>query len=135
MKALLVCLVAIAGVGVATAQPQVSALRVATLTQTSSPSFVFKAVEVDGMPNTTVSLKVGAKTTVLKKVVGNASALPASELNPKVKGALAACKSWWAGQGDEFYVVKKGAEYQVYHRTLEEESAPGKFKLLKKIKA
>ena len=52
----------------------------------------------------------------------------------KVEGALLTGASWWAGAGDEFYVMKTSdTELTVYHRGVEEESEPGEYTVLKTV--
>ena len=48
-----------------------------------------------------------------------------------VDDALLTGASWWAGAGDEFYVLQAAAGgLEVYHRVVEEEVEPGEFTLL-----
>lgn len=37
------------------------------------------------------------------------------------RGALAACSGWWAGAGDNLYVVRRGARLDVYRCQVDEE--------------
>lgn len=96
-------------------------------------TFTFKAIGTEETPRSVVSLVVKGKVIRLKTVVGN----PEVQIEPQewAKGAVVACSSWWAGQGDQFFVKRKGKTYRVYHRPLYEESAPGKFKLIKTVRA
>lgn len=95
-------------------------------------TFVFKSSGTEELPRTTVSLKVGKRVVMLKTVTGNPEIV--KESTSWNKGSIASVNSWWAGQGDQFVVHRKGRNVLVYHRTLEEENAPGKFKLIKTIR-
>jgi hypothetical protein len=103
-------------------------------------TFVFKTTvsKQEGMdfPRTIISLKVGAKVYKLKTVTGEANLVDnISAWRPEAKGALTACTSWYAGQGDEFFVKKSGRTYLVYHRGVDSEAETGKFKIIKRIRA
>ena len=52
-----------------------------------------------------------------------------------VEGTLITGASWWAGAGDEFYVMKtSNTELTVFHRGVEEEVEPGEYSVLKTVK-
>ncbi len=48
--------------------------------------------------------------------------------------ALAACFGWWAGAGDNLYVVRRGAQLDVYQQPLDEQSGPFRFCKIKSIR-
>jgi hypothetical protein len=47
--------------------------------------------------------------------------------------ALAACFGWWAGAGDEYYVMRDGNRLAIFHRELSEEAELPRYKLLRRI--
>ena len=46
-------------------------------------------------------------------------------------GALCACSGWWAGGGEDLYVVRRGNRLKVYRRWLDEESGIFPYHLLR----
>jgi len=51
------------------------------------------------------------------------------------KGALLACAGWWAGGGDDFYVVRRGHRLRVYRRYVDEmDNGHQRFRLVKTIR-
>jgi hypothetical protein len=95
-------------------------------------SFVLKSTGTEELPRTTVSIRVGSRVVMLKAVTGNPEVV--TESTSWNKGSILSLNSWWAGQGDQFVVHRKGRNVLVYHRDLQEESEPGKFKLIQTIR-
>lgn len=92
-------------------------------------------VESDENPRAMIYLMVGKKKTKLMVVAGHPDpAMKVSEADWAPKGALLVLYAWWAGGGDQLYVLKKGTSYKVYHRPLDEGSVTGKFRVIKTIK-
>jgi hypothetical protein len=89
----------------------------------------------DGNPNTSVYLVMGgqryfvmrdtAQFSVVERDGYREHGVPAS--------AVAACASWWAGSGEELYVIRRGRQLIVYIRYLDEQSETGRYKRLKVI--
>lgn len=86
-------------------------------------------------PRGKVYLVVGEKRVLVKTVTGGTSGAPDEKPAWVPKNAVAFVSTWYAGQGDQFYALRKGKGYRVYHRGIDEETTPGKFRLVKSVKA
>ena len=88
------------------------------------------------IPHTDVFLRVGTRQVLVMhqaeeefhavaKADYKNSSIPAS--------ALAACSGWWAGAGDNLYVLRRGRSLIVYRKELDEEAPDLPWKRLKVI--
>lgn len=84
------------------------------------------------IPHGKVYVVTANKRTLVKKVVGGGQALT-ERPDWAPTHALAYMSTWYAGQGDQFYAVRKGSSYRVYHREVSEESDPTRFKMIKSV--
>ena len=50
------------------------------------------------------------------------------------RSALAACTGWWAGAGDNLYVVRRGQRLDVYRQEMDEQAGPFPFRKIKSIR-
>lgn len=105
------------------------------------PKFIFKQhpENAEGTPTATVSVVLGKTTVTLAKITGPAEDIVKAEYPSKgiPAKAIAACGAWWAGTGDYFYVIQKGAVYVVYQGWQSEEQTEKGFhwKQVKVLKA
>ena len=76
----------------------------------------------DTSPQTSVSIKIGEELINVATVGGSLVEIPREEYKAShvPARALVACKGWFAGSGDSFYVIKSGTQYRVYQRTEDE---------------
>jgi len=87
-------------------------------------------------PKTSITLVVGHRAfAISREVVGAFHALNAASFREHgvPAEALAACSGWWAGAGDEYYVIRAGSRFAVYHRELSETADIPRYKLLCRI--
>lgn len=89
----------------------------------------------DGNPNTKVFLKVGARRVFILRDTAQFSVLNRKDYSAHdvPSTALAACVSWWAGSGEEMYVIRRGRQLIVYIRYLDEQTETGRYRRLKVI--
>jgi hypothetical protein len=85
------------------------------------------AEDETGTPSGSVHLMArGQKVTVTREAVGGYQVIPREEFTdrkiPKI--ALAACSSWWAGAGEEIFIVRESSKLLVYKRLIEEGLEP-----------
>src|ERR1051326_2461977 len=113
------------------------------LQQKSSPApagvaFQFEEREDgDGNPHTKVFLAVGDRRVLLQETTAKFSVLDKNEY--KSHGvpatAVAACTGWWAGAGEDFYVVRSAGRLIVYTRDLDEQAPASRYRRVKVIPA
>lgn len=100
--------------------------------QTDGVSFEYREREGrDSLPRTDVSLTVhGRRFLIRSNVVGKFRNLERSEYaEHQVPGAaVAAGTGWWAGQGEDIYVVRRGNQLVVYVRELDESAGASKYR-------
>jgi len=99
-----------------------------------TPKFELVTTDQEDMPRTKVYFVLRDRKVLTRTVTGHETK---SDVVPDwaPKSTVAYTSLWWAGQGDQFYVVKKGTAYRIYHRSIDEESKPGKFRLVKSVKS
>jgi hypothetical protein len=86
-------------------------------------SFFFKELpEDEGMPRTTVSVRVGETDYRIADVSGKATLTERDKYaSMGIPGqAIAACESWWAGSGDYFYLTPEGGGTALYQGWVDE---------------
>jgi hypothetical protein len=89
----------------------------------------------DGIPHTKVSLAVGDRRVFLEEVAAKFAVLERRDYKSHgvPASALTACSGWWAGAGEDLYVVRRRGSLVVYSRTLDEQAPVGAYKRLKVI--
>ena len=90
----------------------------------------------EATPRGKVSLSVnGKQTVILAEAVGNYAVIESATYKDKKipAKALTACGGWWAGSGEDFYVLGEKGKLTVYQRTVDEQGGNGKYKLVKTI--
>lgn len=89
----------------------------------------------DGNPNTRVYLIVGRRRFFIMRDTAQFSVLERKDYSSRdvPRTALAACTAWWAGSGEELYVVRRGRQLIVYIRYLDEQTELGRYRRLKTI--
>lgn len=89
----------------------------------------------DGNPNTRVYLVVGGQRYFVMRDTAQFSVVERDKFKEHdvPASAVAACASWWAGSGEELYVIRRGRSLIVYIRYLDEQSDVGRYKRLKVI--
>ena len=89
----------------------------------------------DGNPHTKVFLAVGDRRVLLRETTGKFSALDKSDYKSHhvPAAAVAACTGWWAGSGEDLYVLRRNRSLIVYSRTLDEQAPVGAYRRLKVI--
>ena len=88
------------------------------------------------LPFTTISLVVNGRAThINSKVVASFRALQPSQFQQHgvPRNALAACHGWWAGAGDDYYVILHDGFLALYHRELSETADIPQYNLLRRI--
>jgi hypothetical protein len=96
---------------------------------------VFKSGGTTESPNTTLYLDIAGKQTRITKVGESLANLNSDEFKDRgiPKTALLACSGWWAGQGDVFYLARKGSKDLVYQESQDEQAPKEHFRLVKTI--
>src|SRR5436309_15272265 len=76
----------------------------------------------DGTPRTKVFLIVGARRVLVTEPTANFSVLERKDFkgHAVAAAALTACNGWWAGAGEDLYVIRRGRSLVVYSRALDE---------------
>ena len=89
----------------------------------------------DGNPRTKVFLVVGARRVLLTEATANFSVLERQDYKSHAvpAAALAACAGWWAGAGEDLYVIRRDGSLIVYSRDLDEQAPASRYKRLKVI--
>lgn len=89
-----------------------------------------------GNPRGRVFLAVGGRRVLLlRNATARFRVLDRREYEERgVPGdAVTACSGWWAGQGEDLYVVRRRRQLIVYIRHLDEQAAPRRYRRLKVI--
>ncbi len=87
-------------------------------------------------PHTDVFLRVGSRQVlVLRQAEEEFTVSAKAEYKDQhiPAQALAACAGWWAGAGDDLYVVRRGSSLVVYRREVDEQAPDFPWKRLKVI--
>lgn len=86
-------------------------------------------------PRSSVFLRVAGKSTLVFQGIDEFRTLARADYKEHhvPADALAACTGWWAGQGDDLYVVRRKQRFEVYRRELDEQSGPFPVKRIKSI--
>ena len=119
--------------------PRVLAEEPHSKTRSGAVAWEFKLTPTDkdtSYPHSDVYLKVaGKKTLIRKNVIAKFHSVDRSGFKERKvpASALAACAGWWAGQGVDLYVVRKGAKLLVYQRELDEQAAIPSYRRIKTI--
>ena len=89
----------------------------------------------DGNPTTRVFLVVGGRRVFILRDVAQFSVLERKDYSGRdvPATAIAACTGWWAGSGEELYVIRRGRQLIVYIRYLDEQTELGRYRRLKVI--
>lgn len=93
-------------------------------------------LDANDTPHSRVFVRAnGRRTLVLSATEGFQTLARADYASRKVpKTALAACTGWWAGAGDNLYVVRRGAWLDVFQQEMDEQAAPSAFRKIKSIR-
>jgi photosystem II stability/assembly factor-like uncharacterized protein len=90
-----------------------------------------------GTPRGKVYLMVGERKTLIRsRAIGEYHEIDRADYKSKrvPSTAITAASAWWAGQGEDLYVTRRGRQLIVYVRSLAEESAPNpRYRRLKVI--
>lgn len=102
----------------------------------ASWQFDLTIAEDSDTPRGKVYLLVGSrKVLIFSDAIGAFSVIERADY--KSKGvpttALTACSGWWAGQGQDLYVVRRRKQLIVYIRELDEQAAIPPYRRLKVI--
>lgn len=91
----------------------------------------------DGNPHTKVFLAVGGRRVLLQETTAKFSALDRNDYKSHgvPAAAVAACTGWWAGAGEDFYVMRSAGRLVVYSRDLDEQARVSRYRRLKVIPA
>lgn len=91
--------------------------------------------DADTTPRANVSLQVGKKRIHLMKTTAEFQKLTMAEYKDRniPSDALAACSGWWAGQGVDLYVIRRGKRLEVFLRGLDEQAETPPYKRIKVI--
>lgn len=87
-------------------------------------------------PRTDVFLVVrGRRVLIRPNVIGEFRTLERTEYAERKvpAAAVAACTGWWAGQGEDVYVIRRGSRLAVYVRELDESAADSAYRQRKVI--
>ncbi len=89
----------------------------------------------DGNPRTKVFLVVGARRVLLLEAAAKFSVLERKDFKGHAVPATAvtACNGWWAGQGTDLYVTRRGRTLVVYSRDLDEQAPTSRYRRLKVV--
>jgi hypothetical protein len=89
----------------------------------------------DGNPHTKVSLVVGARRVLVTETTANFNVVERKDFKEHAvpAAAVAACSGWWAGAGQDLYVIRRGRTLVVYSRTLDEQTRTPPYRRLKVI--
>ena len=89
----------------------------------------------DGNPRIGVYLRVGARRFFILRDTAQFSVLERKDYGNRdvPASAVAACTGWWAGSGEDMYVIRRGRQLIVYIRYLDEQTELGRYRRLKTI--
>jgi hypothetical protein len=98
--------------------------------------WLFDIKENEGTPQGKVYLQVGdRKVLLLPDTAGNYSVLERADYRSHgvPAQAITASTGWWAGQGEDLYVIRRGNQLIVFVRDLYESARTGAYRRLKVI--
>lgn len=124
-------------VGSAAAHAQKAASRPATAQATLPVRWVFDIKrDKNENPSGSVYLQVGGKRHHILAASSAFEVVPRDRYKDyKIPAyAIAACAGWWAGAGDDLYVVRRGRQLDVYWRSLDEQANTPPYKRIKSIR-
>ncbi len=110
--------------------------RVARAPRPIKVSFEFEVkLDKTETPHSRVFVRAnGKRTLVLSATEGFTHLGRAQFASHKVpREALVACTGWWAGAGDNLYVVKRGARLDVYRQEMDEQAETLPYRKIKSI--
>jgi len=90
----------------------------------------------NGNPRTNVFLVVGGRRVLIQRnVVAQFNVVPPGDYRSHgvPATAIAACQGWWAGAGEDLYVIRRGRQLIVFVRDIDEGSEIGRYRRLKVI--
>ncbi|OLE54970.1 MAG: hypothetical protein AUG51_04835 [Acidobacteria bacterium 13_1_20CM_3_53_8] len=90
----------------------------------------------NGYPRTNVFLVVGGRRVLVRRNVIAQFTVVAPEdyrSHSVPATAIAACQGWWAGGGEDLYVIRRNQQLIVFIRYIDEGIEPGRFRRLKVI--
>jgi predicted small secreted protein len=89
----------------------------------------------DGNPRTKVFLVIGERRVLLTETAANFSVLDRKDFKGHAvpAAAITACSGWWAGAGEDLYVIRRNGSLIVYSRDLDEQAPASRYKRLKVI--
>jgi hypothetical protein len=92
--------------------------------------------DADDTPHSRVFVNAnGKRTLVLASMAGFEALSRADFAERKIpREALAACTGWWAGAGDNLYIVRRGERLDVYRQEMDEQAGPFPFRKIKSIR-
>jgi hypothetical protein len=99
-------------------------------------TWLFDIKENEGTPQGKVYLQVGdRKVLLLPDTAGNYSVLERADYRSHgvPAQAITASTGWWAGQGEDLYVIRRGNQLIVFIRDLDESARVGAYRRLKVI--
>ena len=99
-------------------------------------AFNITHTDADGTPHTRVSLRIGARRVLIAPDIEEQfSLVPRQEYKERriPSAAVAACTGWWAGQGDDFYVIRRHGHWEAFRRELDEQAAIPAYRLIRII--
>jgi hypothetical protein len=90
----------------------------------------------DGNPNTRVFLIVNGRRYFILRDVAQFHVLERKDYSTREvpPTAIAACTGWWAGSGEDIYVIRQRRQLIVYIRYLDEQTEVERYKRLKTIR-
>lgn len=89
----------------------------------------------DGNPQSRVFLVVGGRRVFLLRVVALFRVLDRQDYSSRdvPATAITACTGWWAGSGEDLYVIRRNRQLIVFIRSLDEQTPVPAYKRLKVI--
>jgi hypothetical protein len=89
----------------------------------------------DGNPRTGVYLRTGGRRFFILRDTAQFSVLERQSYGERniPASAITACTGWWAGSGEDMYVIRRGRQLIVYIRYLDEQTETGRYRRLKAI--
>jgi len=92
-------------------------------------------LDADDTPHSRVFLRANGRRMPVFASTAGFQTLPRNEWKERgvPRNALAACTSWWAGAGDNLYVVRRGARLVVFRQEMDEQAPPFPWKRWKSL--
>ena len=110
--------------------------RVARAPRPIKVSFEFKVkLDKTETPHSRVFVRANGKRTLVLSATEGFRSLKRSEFasHEVPREALAACSGWWAGAGDNLYVVRRGARLDVYQQEVDSQAPEFPYRKIKSI--